>query len=190
MSLDLHEFSDSELVALSLAGRDHAFAELVRRHSDSLYRLALASLGNREDTLEVVQDIFVAAHGALRRFDDTKPLRPWLAAIGLNRCRDIARRRRVRHFLTFAKPLDSTNDNLPFDEPGADISAADRQELQRTFTAIAALPTALREPLILHTIENLTQAETAKLLKISEKAVETRLRRARQQLRAALGVLR
>jgi len=47
---------------------------------------------------------------------------------------------------------------------------------------IAALPRQLREPLVLRTIEGLTQAETAEILKISEKAVETRLYRARSKL--------
>lgn len=186
MSLDPRALSDGELVALSLAGRDRAFAEIVRRHSDALYRVALASLGNVEDALDAVQDIFVAAHGALRRFDETRPLRPWLVTIGLNRCRDLARRRRVRRLFSFALPIDETTSELALDAPGADASAADREELRRTFQAIAALPSSLREPLVLHTVEDLSQAETAALLKISEKAVETRLRRARQQLRATL----
>lgn len=53
--------------------------------------------------------------------------------------------------------------------------------------AIAGLPTALREPLVLHTIEGLSQAETAVILAISEKAVETRVRRARIKLGEILG---
>jgi RNA polymerase sigma-70 factor (ECF subfamily) len=48
--------------------------------------------------------------------------------------------------------------------------------------AIAKLPDSLKEPLILHTIENLSQSETAQVLGISEKAVETRLYRARAKL--------
>jgi RNA polymerase sigma-70 factor (ECF subfamily) len=190
VSLDPRELSDGELVALSLAGRERAFAEIVRRHGDALYRLALASLGNSEDALDAVQDVFVTVHGALRRFDETRPLRPWLIAIGLNRCRDLLRRRRVRRLLAFALPIDERTAEVPLDTPGADISAADRQELDHTVTAIAALPASLREPLILHAIENLSQAETAALLGISEKAVETRLRRARQQLRTALAGMR
>ena len=50
--------------------------------------------------------------------------------------------------------------------------------------AIAALPASLKEPLVLRTIEGLSQAETAEVLGISEKAVETRLYRARSKLAA------
>jgi RNA polymerase sigma-70 factor (ECF subfamily) len=53
-------------------------------------------------------------------------------------------------------------------------------------TAIAALPASLKEPLILHTVEGLSQAETAQVLGISEKAVETRVYRARARLEESL----
>lgn len=190
MSLEFDELSDSELVALSIAGRDRAFGEIVRRHRDVLYRLAFASLGNADDALDAVQDIFFAAHRALRHFDETRALRPWLAVIALNRCRDLARRRRVRRLLAFALPTDERVNEVPGDSPGQDVAAADRQELIRTMRAISQLPTSLREPLLLHTIEGLSQAATATALGISEKAVETRLRRARQRLRSDPDFLR
>jgi RNA polymerase sigma-70 factor (ECF subfamily) len=180
--------SDDALVARSLAGDDRAFAEIVRRHRQALYRIAVASLGNADDALDAVQDVFVAAHAALRRFDGARPLRPWLAAIALNRCRDLARRRRVRRFFAFALPMDDAAERIAFDAPSAETAAADREELERTVKGMAKLPSTLREPLILHIVSGLSQAETARTLGISEKAVETRLRRARQQLRSALAM--
>ena len=188
MSSDFEELSDSELVALSIAGRDRAFALIVRRHRDILYRIAFASLGNAHDAFDAVQDIFVAAFLALRRFDQRRALRPWLAAIALNRCRDLARRRRVRKLLAFALPIDEKIEAVAQDIPDVDTEAADRQELSRTMQAISRMPAALREPLVLHTVEGMSQAETAETLKISEKAVETRLRRARLRLRDELNL--
>ncbi|HQS19133.1 RNA polymerase sigma factor [Reyranella sp.] len=190
MSIDLQELSDSELVALSIAGRDRAFGEIVRRHRDVLYRIAFASLGDADDALDCVQDVFVSAHGALRRFDERRALRPWLVAIVLNRCRDLARRRRVRSFLGFALPLGATADTVAEDNPRQDDASVDRQELLRTVRAISQLPAALREPLVLHTMEGMSQAEAARTLGVSEKAIENRLRRARQQLRKQLDLQR
>lgn len=188
MGSEFEELSDSELVALSIAGRDRAFGLIVRRHRDLLYRITFASLGNAHDALDAVQDIFVAAFLALKRFDQRRPFRPWLAAIALNRCRDLARRRRVRGLLAFALPIDSKVEAIAQDKPGVDAEAADREELHRTMAAISRLPTPLREPLVLHTVEGMSQAETAETLKISEKAVETRLRRARLRLRDELSL--
>ena len=68
------------------------------------------------------------------------------------------------------------------DQVGIDDAASDRQELDRVTRAISALPANLKEPLVLRTIEGLSQAQTADVLGISEKAVETRLYRARRTL--------
>ena len=68
-----------------------------------------------------------------------------------------------------------------------DDGAADRQELDRVTGAISTLPMNLKEALVLRTIEGLSQAETAEVLGISQKAVETRLYRARLRLLEKLG---
>ena len=64
----------------------------------------------------------------------------------------------------------------------ADVVVADKQELAIVSAQIATLPARLQQVLVLRTLEGLSQAETAELLGISEKAVETRLYRARQRL--------
>jgi RNA polymerase sigma-70 factor (ECF subfamily) len=78
--------------------------------------------------------------------------------------------------------------NVAADTITADQQISDRAELARVQTAIATLPQAIREPLVLRTIEGMTQAEAAQVLGISEKAVETRLYRARGQLSELLRV--
>ena len=77
-------------------------------------------------------------------------------------------------------------DTTPDDTFGVDQQVFDRAELARVQLAIGRLPLAIREPLILRTIEGMTQAEAAQVLGISEKAVETRLYRARAKLNELL----
>lgn len=182
MTLDLTTLSDGELATLSLAGRDAAFTEIVRRHRTSLYRLVLANVGDSEETLDLVQETFVSAYRALSRYDTGRSLRAWLSAIALNKCRDWGRRRAVRRLFSFAWPLEDVVDQVLEERPGQDVEAEGREELDRLRRAISQLPASLREPLVLHTIDGLSQAETASILGISEKAVETRLRRARMKL--------
>lgn len=69
-------------------------------------------------------------------------------------------------------------------DPGisTDVRLDDRRELERTTAAIAILPAGLKDLLVLRTIEGMSQAESAGVLGISEKAVETRLYRARTKL--------
>lgn len=187
MSLDLSILSDGELAALSLGGRQAAFAEIMRRHRDAVYRLVVANVGDPEEALDLVQETFVAAHRALARYEHARPMRRWLATIALNKCRDWRRRRLVRRLFAFALPLDGDSAEVPEDRVLPDALAADRAELRQVARAIAELPDALREPLVLRAVEDLSQAETAAILGITEKAVETRVRRARAKLSARLG---
>ncbi|MBX3595241.1 MULTISPECIES: RNA polymerase sigma factor [unclassified Sphingomonas] len=182
MTFDLASLSDGELAALSLVGRSAAFAELLKRHRDAIYRIVAGSIGDPDEALDLVQETFIAAHGALRRYDPARSMRAWLTAIAMNKCRDWARRRAVRKLIAFALPIDNIAERVAEDRPGHDVELADRDALARTSKAIASLPASLREVILLRTIEGLSQAETAATLRISEKAVETRLRRARIKL--------
>ncbi len=181
MTLALDECSDGELAALALAGRQTAFRELLDRHRASVFRLVRGNTGDDDAALDVTQEAFIAAFAALKSYDVTRPFKTWVSRIALNKCRDWARRRAVRRFFSFALPLEAAasiaDDSIP-----ADQQLADRAELARVRAGIAKLPPMIREPLILRTIEGLTQAETAEVLGISEKAVETRLYRARSKL--------
>ena len=187
MTLDLTALSDGELAALSLAGRDTAFAEIMRRHREAVYRIVAGNIGDPDEALDLVQECFVSAHRALRRYESDRPMRRWLATIALNKCRDWRRRRAVRRLFVLARPLDDGALQVAHDGGLPDAEVAGRQELARVSRAIAELPATLREPLVLRTLQEMSPAETAAILSISEKAVETRVRRARARLAERLG---
>jgi RNA polymerase sigma-70 factor (ECF subfamily) len=92
----------------------------------------------------------------------------------------------VRRVFSFALSLDQASEKVAEDGPRQDEELAEREDLERLSAAIASLPAALREPLVLHVFQGLSQAETAAALAISEKAVETRLYRARAKLAAKM----
>ena len=183
MTLALGECSDGELAALALAGRQTAYRELLERHREPVFRLVRGNIGNDDAALDVTQEAFIAAFAALKSYDGNRSFKTWVSRIAINKCRDWARRRAVRRFFSFALPIEAAatvaDESIP-----ADQQLADRIKLARVREAIAKLPPAIREPLILHTLEGLTQAETAEILGISGKAVETRIYRARKALQA------
>lgn len=172
---------DAALVRGVLAGDAQAARTLVERHRDAVYRLARTATGDAEEAFDITQDAFVAAFGALSRYDPARPFRGWIAAITLNKCRDWARRRAVRRLLGLPLP-DNAADWIADDAPSPEAQAANRDELVATARALAELPSSLKDVLILRTIEGMSQQETAEALGISTKAVETRLYRARQKL--------
>jgi len=181
MSLDSADFTDGELAALALAGRQRAYTALMARHREPIYRLVRGHVGDADEALDVTQQAFVAAFAALKRYDPARPFRVWLSRIAINKCHDWSRRRSVRRLFTFARPIDEGAEVAEEAVP-ADEALAGAQQLDKVMRAIARLPDNLKEPLILRTIDDLSQAETAEVLGISAKAVETRLYRARARL--------
>ena len=181
MSPSLTQRSDAELAALALAGQQSAYGELMRRHREAVFRLARGHVGDSTEALDITQETFISAFASLARYDGTRPFRLWIARIAVNKCRDWARRRAVRRFFTFARPIEEANavaDGVPTPEE----AIGSQEELAHIHAAIAALPGNLKDVLVLRAIEGVSQAEVAQILGISEKAVETRLYRARNKL--------
>jgi RNA polymerase sigma factor CnrH len=178
-------FTDGELAALALTGRQSAYTELLDRHREPIYRIVRGHVGDADEAVDVTQQSFISAFAALDRYDRTRPFRHWMARIALNKCRDWARRRAVRRMLTATLPLGAA-EQTPDESVAVDVALDDRQTLARVMAAIAKLPANLKEALLLCAVEGLSQNETATLLGISEKAVETRVYRARQKLNELL----
>ncbi|WP_156840623.1 RNA polymerase sigma factor [Novosphingobium aquimarinum] len=173
--------TDTDLVRGALSGQAPAQQALVERHRDFVYRLIRNATGHAEDAFDLTQETFIAAFTALGRFDTQQSFRAWIGRIALNKSRDWARRRTVRRFLGLSMP-EAAEDFVSDDAPLPDQIASGRAELAAVAKAIAQLSPRLKDVLLLRTVEGLTQAETAMALGITEKAVETRLYRARQKL--------
>ena len=139
-------------------------------------------MGNSSDAEDAVQEALAAAWFKLASFDQSRPINPWLTRITVNKCRDILRKRRVRQFFEFDGSGDielRIADTAP--DPSEDLQA--RQTLEVMQREITRLPAKLREPFVLVTFGDNSQAQAAHVLGISEKAVETRVYRARTKLR-------
>lgn len=177
------EVADNDLARRAAQGDDEAFAELVRRHKQGIYRLLRRYTGNPEDAYEATHEAFVAVWRALARYDPELPFLPWLRTIAINKVRDLGRRSAIRRFLFGSKPLEDAQAQDTADPaPTPEQSLMTRQTRMRLDRAIAALPAKLKQPLLLTAFEGFSQHEAAQALGISAKAVETRVYRARKLL--------
>ncbi len=171
-------------LALRAAGGDTAaFRLLVERHQGDVFRCCLHWLGNAEDAQEVCQDSFVRAWQALPEYQHRGRLRAWVVRIALNLCRD-----RVRSRGAGQKRLTLHLDPA-LSEPVCaglrpDEASSWRSEVEKLERGLQALPETLRLPLTLCAIQGLSQEECAEVLGLSCRAVEGRVRRARQALLA------
>ena len=177
---------ERQLAAAARTGGRAAFDQLVRREKRPLYRFVRRYVGNAEDAYDIVQDTFVSAWLALERYDSRQPFAFWLRAIALNKCRDHGRRQAVRRrFLTLLSLAPEALDEELLSEP--ELSGVDdERRLRRLDQAIACLPRRYKEPLLLVLMAGLTHQQAGAQLGITAKAVEMRIRRAKELLRTAL----
>lgn len=183
---DGSESASDEVLAVRAAGGDRvAFDCLVRRYKEQLYRFVRRYTGDADDAYDVLQDGFISAWVALHRYDPKRPFAPWLYTIMLNKCRDFGRRRTVRRAFLRLVALDARGPDAT--NPDADeIDDVTSARLRRLDKAISGLPALYKEPLLLTTVEGMSQDEAAKVLKTTRKAIEMRLYRARRKLAAEL----
>jgi len=175
------------------AGHDSALNELMERHAEKLFHYLVRSLQNEEDAADLAQETFVKVYQNRARFDRTQKFSTWLYAIASNLVRDRYRWRLRHPELSLEAESEQTGVNLKENLPSLGITPDVRTELDEEAAtvreAVAALPPELRQPLIMAVYQDMSQAEIAQVLKCSVKAVETRIYRARQQLRTKLAEL-
>lgn len=174
--------SDRDLALAARAGEEAAFAALVRRHQDALYRFVLRMVGTRDEALELVQDAFVRAWQALPLWQPEAQFRTWLFRIASNAALDALRRRRV---VAFA-PLDETPE-VAADEPDPAKRVELKQRVAALEASLAKLSAEHREVLLLREVENMSYDEIGAVLSLSEGTVKSRLARARAALLAVHG---
>lgn len=184
---------DVQDMARLMAGHDAALNDLMERHAPKLYHYLLRCLRDEEEAADLSQEIFVRVYQHRARFDAGQKFSTWLYTIASNLVRD-RYRWRARH------PQVSLNaeDMETGSELGARLVHPDAMPHESLETnervaaiqdAVAALPEELRVPLLLAEYEEKPQTEIAQILSCSVKAVETRIYRARKQLRTTLSFL-
>jgi RNA polymerase sigma-70 factor (ECF subfamily) len=190
---------DRELVALAASGDGDAFGELVSRHQDRVYAVAMHLLRDAAEAEEVVQETFLLALEKLSGFRGDAAFTTWLHRVAANAALMRLRRRRRAPDSVAEAPMEEL---LPrFDAEGhlvalrpghdwskrADEQLADRQVRQAVEAAVQNLPEDHRIVFLLRDVEELSSEAMAELLGISVAAVKSRLHRARLALRAKLG---
>lgn len=176
--------SDS-LASRAQRGDRDAFTALMVQHKEALYRFVRRRTADADEAYDIVQEAFVSAWAAIGRFDPERPFAAWLRSIALNKCRDHARRRMVRHGLLGAC-ADGAAERVRDEGPSPEEDVIARDDLMRLRRAVEALPRHLREALTLTAIDGLSQTVAADMLGCTVKAVEYRVHRAREIVARAL----
>ena len=177
------ERSDAELLRAHAEGDPRAFEELVRRHRDRLWAVALRTLREPEEAADALQDALISAYRAAGSFRAESAVTTWLHRIVVNACLDRIRRQQVRPTVT-----------LPEEGPGEPADRRDRMAERDTVMAIeealGQLAVEQRAAITLVDIEGYSVADTAQILGVAEGTVKSRCARGRAKLAVLLGHLR
>lgn len=172
------------------ADNDLALNELIQRWQKPLVTFILRYTGNQSDALDLAQETFVRVYESRHRYEPGRRFSTWLFTIASNLCRNHARWRERHPTISLDEPRGEEGNSLlnSLPEPGRspadnaehdDLASAVRQHVQQ-------LPHDLKTAVLLFEYHELSHEEIAHVLGCSSKAVETRLYRARQQLRKSL----
>ena len=184
--------TEADLIARHRRGDPSAFEAIVEAYSTSLFTLAFRMAGNREDALDLYQEVLLKVHQSLGKFRGEASLRTWMFRIAVNAAKN---RTRFWHRLKRGRPI-SLDAVEPEDRPAAERVPDPRpgpegltygQEIQiRVQQELSRLPLNQRAVLVLRDIDGMEYQEIAQTLEISLGTVKSRLARGRDALRRAL----
>jgi RNA polymerase sigma-70 factor (ECF subfamily) len=172
---------DRELLRRHVAGDRYAFDEIVRRHRDRVWAVALRTLRNPDDAADAVQEAFLSAYRSAGSFRGDAQVSTWLHRIVVNACLDRMRRRQARPTV----PLD---EGLPL--PARGDAIAEKEIYLLVEDALARLPVEQRVAIVLVDLEGRPVEEVGRILGVPVGTVKSRCSRGRARLAVLLGHLR
>jgi RNA polymerase sigma-70 factor, ECF subfamily len=170
---------------------DTAFYEvLMRRYNQRLFRIARAILRANDEAEDVVQDTYVRAYASLHQFAGKAKFSTWLAKIAMHEALARSRKRkRIEDSPAGADQESRGMETMKSSDPDPEQQTLRQEVLSLLEQAVDRLPGTYRSVFVLREIENMSTAETASCLDLTEEAVKVRLLRARQTLRQELYAL-
>lgn len=173
--------TDQEIIDSVLGGDRAAFDELVRRHQDSVYRMAMRRTRSERDAEDIAQEVFLNVYRRLGSFRGGARFSTWLYRITFNTCVDWARRAHRSRILDSPATDDCADSRIDIAE-----GLFEAEERRAVSAAVASLSERYRKVIELYYYEELSYSDIGAILGIAEKGVETRLYRARRALRRRL----
>jgi RNA polymerase sigma-70 factor (ECF subfamily) len=180
---------EAALIQRCAAGDDSAFAELVAEHQRMVVQLAMNLLGDRDEAMDLSQDVFIRVFRTIGQFRGQSALRTWIYRIAVNQARNrhrFWRRRRRSDQVSLDAHVEAHGDFQCGAETGPDRILAQKELAARLKDALDALPFDQRTVVVLREVDGLSYDEIAFSLGVAVGTVKSRLTRARQTLRAGL----
>ncbi|MEX2654824.1 MAG: sigma-70 family RNA polymerase sigma factor [Acidimicrobiia bacterium] len=173
---------DRDLMARAAAGDRAAFTELMDRHEDMVFAVAMRMMRDREAAFDATQETFLTLFRKADRYSGESAFSTWLYRVATNTCLDMLRKQKRRR----AEPLPEHHDEP---DPAADEPFRSVEVRPDIEAALAAMPEDFRAAVVLSDIHGLSIAEIGDILKVPPGTVKSRVFRGRRLLAESLGNL-
>jgi len=180
---------EAALVQRCATGEESACAELVADHQRMVLQLAMNLLGDRDEALDLSQEVFLRVFRTIYRFRGQSSLRTWIYRIAVNQARNRHRFWRRRHRadqVSLDQHIATHGELLSSGQSTPDRMFAQKELAERLQRALDHLPFDQRTAIVLREIDGLSYEEIAFSLGVAVGTVKSRLTRARQALRLEL----
>ncbi len=184
---ELQTLTDHELMAAHVAGRDLAFTEIVNRHRDRLWAVALRTTNDPEEAADGLQEALLSAYKNAGSFRGDSQVTTWLHRVVVNACLDRLRRRAARPSVPLPEQDTDFGSLVLADQRDALGTRELRIELER---ALAELPIDQRAAIVLVDVEGYSVEEAATMLQCPSGTVKSRCARGRAKLATRLAHVR
>jgi RNA polymerase sigma-70 factor (ECF subfamily) len=172
------------------AGDERALEKVFLELKDSMFNVALGYVRNTEDAEEILQDVFVEVFHSIETFKGDSNLKTWITRITINKSLDYIKYKKRKKRFAFVMSIFSKETGevkihgSDFNHPGVELE--NKEKAKYLFEAIDKLPEKQRDAFVLTKIEQMSQREAAEVLQITEKALESLMQRAKENLRKLL----
>ncbi len=180
----MKKYSDAEIlesISATLKGDTYAFGKIVEQYQNTVFRICLSYLSDREEAEDAAQEVFLRIYKSLAGFRLGKSFTPWVYAIALNWVKS---RRSVLKRLA-----DTKRKLILVDEPAAETPEiiTDKEMQKKALQdAVKSLPAPLKDVVVLYYLEDVSVDDIAEALGIGKENVKSRLFRARKKLKEIL----
>lgn len=179
--MDTKELKDEELAVLVQNGNADIFGEIMKRYEEKMSRYARRFFREKEEVVDLVQDVFIKVYTNIQSFDKSQRFSPWIYRIAHNEFVNKIAWKSIRNFV----PIDG-DDLMPLQIPAPEnvmreAIKTDEKAIMEKY--LSELPDKYKTPIIMFYYEDLSYDEISEMLQIPPNTVGVRIKRGKDKLK-------
>ncbi|SHJ88026.1 RNA polymerase sigma factor [Tepidibacter formicigenes] len=177
------DFNEKELIKKCINGDIDAFEELIKKHKQKAYNIALGMLKNPEDAMDVSQEAFIKVYKYIKNFNQKSSFSTWLYRIVMNTCLDFIKKNEKNKVYSINEAINNREKEIKDDYNNPEYVLDRKIQSEEIHKAIEQLSPVLKTAITLRDIQGFSYDEIANITNCSLGTVKSRIKRARDNLK-------